>query len=128
MLDDPFDIGQNDGNNPNKHHMVKNPPNDTVSSIAWSPKRDMLASTSWDNTVRVWSVQFSNNGGVRSKAVSGMRHKLPALCCCWNSSGGVVFSAGCTNMAMAWDLRQNKKTTVAKHDAPIRKILGLSTQ
>jgi WD40 repeat protein len=37
--------------NSNKDHELSSPPNDGISSLAWSPKANFLASGAWDNSV-----------------------------------------------------------------------------
>jgi mRNA export factor len=36
---------------------VPNPPNDSISSLCWSPTHNILAASSWDNEVRAYEVQ-----------------------------------------------------------------------
>ncbi|KAL6177742.1 hypothetical protein ACLB2K_049265 [Fragaria x ananassa] len=43
--------------NPNNSFEVAQPPTDSVSSLSFSPKSNLMVSTSWDNQVRCWDVQ-----------------------------------------------------------------------
>lgn len=63
---------------------VDQPPSDAVSCLRFSPEglqSTFLASTSWDNLVRIWEVQ--GNGATVPKAEKS--HQGPALSCCWST-------------------------------------------
>jgi mRNA export factor len=92
--------------------------------VTWSPKANFLAASSWDKNVRVW--QVNSNGTSEPKA--SIVHDQPVLACCWNDDGSKVFSAGCDNRAIYWDLASNTKNVVAEHDAPIKVVNWLPRQ
>ena len=65
--------------NPNRDIEIVDQPQDSVSSLKWSPKANFLAASSWDNKVRVWQVE--NNG--HNKPVTATTLEAPLLDCCW---------------------------------------------
>eukprot|EP00884_Botryococcus_braunii_P010599 jgi/Botrbrau1/19540/Bobra.0035s0034.2 len=108
--------GQGPPYNPNKDIEVNSPPNDSISSITWSPVANFMVASSWDNQVRCWEI--APNGQSAPKAVT--QHDQPVLCTDWSPDGTHVFSGGCDKQAKMWNLATNQSTVVAKHDAPIR--------
>ncbi|KAM1204115.1 hypothetical protein ACFX2J_019847 [Malus domestica] len=48
-----FMAASNQNQNPNKSFEVTHPPNDSISSLSFSPKSNILVATSWDNQVCV---------------------------------------------------------------------------
>ena len=97
---------------------VGHPPNDSISSLSWSPTAPFLAGTSWNQEVRIWEV--AQNGDSRPHLL--YKHAAPVLDCVWSHTGDQVFSAGCDNKVMCQDLRANKLFQVAQHDKPIRRV------
>lgn len=102
--------------NPNKDAEVISPPDDSISSINFSPKANYLVATSWDNQVRCWEI--AANGTSIPKAEQ--RYSQPLLCSAWGADGSVVYTGGCDNQVAAWNLATNQSQVVAKHDAPVR--------
>jgi mRNA export factor len=106
--------------NPNNDFLVSDPPNDTISSLRFSPAallpRNFVVATTWDNEVRLWEVH--PNGA--TQGVGLIRHEAPVLASTWNSDGTRIFSAGCDRVCRMWDPATNAIDTVAYHDAPIR--------
>ncbi|XP_070669148.1 protein RAE1-like [Malus domestica] len=49
-----FMAASNQNQNPNKSFEVTHPPNDSISSLSFSPKSNILVATSWDNQVKMW--------------------------------------------------------------------------
>ena len=54
---------------------VSNPPEDTVSDLAFSPSQDILAVSSWDKKVRIY--QIAPNGSSEGKHM--YEHDAPVL-------------------------------------------------
>jgi WD40 repeat protein len=48
---------QQGGHNPNKDVQVATPLGDSVSSLAFSPRANLLVATCWDNNVYCWDIQ-----------------------------------------------------------------------
>eukprot|EP01125_Pyxidicula_operculata_P020032 TRINITY_DN730_c0_g2_i2.p1 TRINITY_DN730_c0_g2~~TRINITY_DN730_c0_g2_i2.p1 ORF type:complete len:274 (+),score=29.92 TRINITY_DN730_c0_g2_i2:200-1021(+) len=53
-------------------------------------------------------------------------HEAPVLSCCWTDDGTKVFSSGCDNKALCWDLASSKTQHVATHDKPIKYVNWIS--
>jgi WD40 repeat protein len=59
---------------------VKNPPEDSISDLAFSSQSEHLAVASWDNKVRIYEV--APNGEAEGKAA--LDFKGPVLSCAWS--------------------------------------------
>ncbi|XP_055826991.1 protein RAE1-like isoform X1 [Solanum dulcamara] len=107
--------------NPNKSTEVQQPPADSVSSLCFSPKANLLVATSWDNQVRCWEVMGggTNIGTVPKASIS---HEHPVLCSAWKDDGTTVFSGGCDKQVKMWPLSGTQPVTVAMHDAPVKEL------
>lgn len=104
------------GINPNKDVQVTPALNDGVSSLAFSPRANILVATSWDNNVYCWEV--ASNGQATAKASTS--HTQPVLCSSWNQDGSAVFTGSCDKTVKMWNLATNQAQQVAQHDAPVR--------
>lgn len=104
--------------NPNKDFEVQQPPSDSISSLAWSPKANMLVSGSWDNEVRCWKVEQN----FQSTPLASMKHDAPVLCANWTADGKRIISGGCDNKAKLWSLENNSQLVIGQHNAPIKHI------
>ncbi|KAJ3649056.1 hypothetical protein Zmor_020818 [Zophobas morio] len=105
--------------NPMKDFEVTQPPDDSISSLAFSPatlSQNFLIAGSWDNNVRCWEIEQSGKSVPKSMQACGG----PVLDVCWSDDGTKVFMAGCDKQAKAWDLASNQVVQVAQHDAPIK--------
>ncbi|XP_022725624.1 protein RAE1-like isoform X4 [Durio zibethinus] len=108
--------------NPNKSFEVLEPPNDSVSSLSFSPKANFLVATSWDNQVRCWEI-IRNGVNVASMPKASIMHDQPVLCSTWKDDGMTVFSGGCDKQVKMWPLMSGGQLmTVAMHDAPIKEM------
>ncbi|KAK9229603.1 hypothetical protein WN944_022566 [Citrus x changshan-huyou] len=100
--------------NPNNSIEVSQPPNDSVSSLCFSPKANILVATSWDNQVRCWEI--SHSGTAVATAHASISHDHP-------DDGTTVFSGGCDKQVKMWPLLSGgQPVTVAMHDAPIKEV------
>lgn len=104
------------GINPNKDIQVPTPLGDSVSSLSFSPRANLLVATCWDGSVYCWDIQPT--GAANPKASTS--HAQPPLCSAWNADGSGVFSGGCDKAVKLWDLGSNSSRQVAAHDAPVR--------
>ncbi|GLH13561.1 WD repeat-containing protein 55 homolog [Gryllus bimaculatus] len=105
--------------NPMKDFEVTSPPDDSVSSLAFSPAtipQNFLIAGSWDNNVRCWEVE--QTGKTIPKSMQTMQG--PVLDVCWSDDGTKVFMASCDKMVKCWDLNSNQAIQVAVHDAPVK--------
>ncbi|BBG96054.1 Transducin/WD40 repeat-like superfamily protein [Prunus dulcis] len=110
----------NSNPNPNKSFEVAQPPNDSISSLSFSPKSNILVATSWDNQVRCWEIHQSGTN-LASQPKAAISHDHPVLCSTWKEDGTTVFSGGCDKQVKMWPLG-GQPVTVAMHDAPITEI------
>jgi mRNA export factor len=101
---------------------MPSPPDDTVSSVRWSPADCpmlLLGATSWDKTVRVWQVaKNAVGGGVQSQLMGGQNADAPVLCMAF-AADGRVFYGGCCRTGQMWNLQTQQKQQVAAHDLPV---------
>ncbi|ELU18740.1 hypothetical protein CAPTEDRAFT_20827 [Capitella teleta] len=107
--------------NPMKDIEVASPPDDSVSSMAFSPgvcPSTFLVAGSWDNNVRCWEVQQSGQTIPKAQQT----HTGPVLDVAWSDDGTKVFTASCDKTAKVWDLNSNQAMQVAQHDAPIKTV------
>uniref|UniRef100_A0A7N0VDI2 Uncharacterized protein n=1 Tax=Kalanchoe fedtschenkoi TaxID=63787 RepID=A0A7N0VDI2_KALFE len=111
--------------NPNKSAEVSQPPSDSVSSLCFSPKANLLVATSWDNQVRCWEIAQSGTN-VATMPKASISHDQPVLCSAWKDDGTTVFSGGCDKQAKMWPLAGGQPTTVAMHDAPIKELAWIA--
>ncbi|XP_040567735.1 protein Rae1 [Lepeophtheirus salmonis] len=105
--------------NPMKDVEVVNPPDDSVSSLCFSPpslQQNFLIAGSWDNNVRCWEI--SGTGQSVPKSQQSMQG--PILDVCWHDDGSKVFMASCDKQVKCWDLGSNQTIQVAQHDAPVK--------
>ncbi|KAJ8972374.1 hypothetical protein NQ314_000198 [Rhamnusium bicolor] len=105
--------------NPMKDFEVAQPPDDSVSSLAFSPAtlpQNFLIAGSWDNNVSCWEIEQNGSSVPKSMQSCGG----PVLDVAWSDDGTKVFKAGCDKQAKMWDLASNQVVQVAMHDAPIK--------
>ncbi|KAA8648322.1 uncharacterized protein ATNIH1004_004207 [Aspergillus tanneri] len=104
-----------------KDATLDNPPEDSISELAWSPVANHLAVASWDNSIRVYDLSHSVKG--EGKALFSF--PSPALSCAWWPDGSKVVGAGADGSARLLDLASgnlNSAQQVAQHDAPVRAV------
>lgn len=111
--------------NPNKDFELKPAPEDTLSSLEWSPTANYLAAGSWDNKVRMYQVQASA-GGIQGAAKAAYTHQGPVLDVSWNKEGTILYSGGCDNQLIMWDPTSNQQKVLGKHDAPVKCVHSLT--
>lgn len=97
---------------------IPQPPEDSISSIEFSPTADYLAVGSWDNNVRIYEV--GQNGQAQGKAMHS--HQGPVLDVAWSKDGTKIFSGGLDNAGRMYDLATGQSSQVAQHDAPIKAV------
>ena len=74
--------------NPNKDVELSQPPQDSISSLHFSPVANYLVATSWDNQVRCYEIQADG----RSAGKAATSHEQPVLCSAWSPDGSAVFT------------------------------------
>ncbi|GJN39542.1 hypothetical protein PR202_gb28667 [Eleusine coracana subsp. coracana] len=111
-------LGLTANTNPNKSFEVLPNPADSVSSLSFSPKSNLLVATSWDNQVRCWEIV-----GGSSQPKASITLDQPVLCSAWKDDGTTVFSGGCDKQVKMWPLLSGgQPQQVAQHDAPVKEI------
>ncbi|KAI9721695.1 MAG: hypothetical protein M1828_005063 [Chrysothrix sp. TS-e1954] len=97
---------------------VANPPEDSISELAFSPTTNHLAVASWDAKLRIYEVSPT---GV-SKPVTWIECPKPVLTCCWSKDSSKVAAAGIDNVVKVMDVATSQVVEVGKHDAAISRI------
>lgn len=69
--------------NPNGDNEVQGAPDQTVSSLSFSPSGNFLTATSWDKTVKVWEVDHLS-GRSQPKSQQPTCHTGPVLSSTWH--------------------------------------------
>mmetsp|Transcript_21556 Transcript_21556/g.87976 ORF Transcript_21556/g.87976 Transcript_21556/m.87976 type:complete len:361 (-) Transcript_21556:2028-3110(-) len=123
-----FGSGGGGFSNPNNDFLVANPPNDSISQIAFSPRtlqpKNFLVGGTWDNEARLWEI----NPDGSSNMLTSTRHDGPILSVAWREDGQAVFTAGADRIVKMWDLGKNTAATVAQHEEPVRCVEYVSEQ
>lgn len=108
--------------NPMKSIEVVSPPEDSISSLSFSPPsmpQTFLIAGSWDSKVSCWEISTVNST-VQTVPKAQQSHSLPVLDVCWSDDGTRVFSASCDKTVKMWDLASNQAIQVAQHDGPVK--------
>ena len=95
-------------------------PQDSISSIAWSPAANHLVAGTWDNNVMCWEV--AEHAGIQAAQKAAIQHTAPVLDVAFNFDGSQVISASADKTAKLWHLGQpgHQGQVIAQHDAPIK--------
>eukprot|EP01095_Lingulamoeba_sp_RSL-Kostka_P011292 TRINITY_DN4257_c0_g1_i1.p1 TRINITY_DN4257_c0_g1~~TRINITY_DN4257_c0_g1_i1.p1 ORF type:complete len:352 (+),score=112.35 TRINITY_DN4257_c0_g1_i1:95-1150(+) len=109
----------NNRNNPNNDSVIQNALNDSISSISWSPNSNFFVASDWGGTVRCWQVD-GNSCESEAKAEKMHNDGIPILDTAWTGDGKNVFTAGCDNQVLHWELGSNTMNQIAEHDAPVK--------
>jgi len=70
----------------------------------------------------VFCYEFDPNSNSVNPITVNSSHEGPVLTCCWSDDGKTVFSGGCDNKGVMWDLEKNTSNVVAQHDGAIKFI------
>ena len=70
---------------------VSNPPEDSVSEIAFSPAAEYLSASSWDGKVRIYEIDGSGN----SQGKAMISHEGPVLSTCWSKVEFTTIRSNC---------------------------------
>jgi mRNA export factor len=103
---------------PSKDIPLNQPPEDSISDLAFSPSADLLAVASWDKKVRIY--QVSEQGQSEGKAA--IEFDGPVLSCAWSEDGSKVVGAGADKTFRLLDIGSGNMTpsTLTAHEQPIR--------
>jgi WD40 repeat protein len=87
-----------------------------VLSLRFSPENQLLASASWDGSLRLWSLREDSYGGALLDGQSASVIRLH-----FSSDGKTLFSAGGDNNIRIWDVvTRQLRFTLRGHDDGIR--------
>ncbi|KAM1075160.1 hypothetical protein ACFX19_020285 [Malus domestica] len=76
-----FMAASNQNQNPNKSFEVTHPPNDSISSLSFSPKSNILVATSWDNQVCMCDAgRYTRVDRIASVPKASISHDQPIVC------------------------------------------------
>ncbi|PKS07698.1 hypothetical protein jhhlp_006306 [Lomentospora prolificans] len=98
---------------------LSNPPEDSVSDIAFSPAQgntDFLAVSSWDKKVRIYEI--AGNGQSEGRHV--YEHGGPVFNVDFSKDGTKIVSGGADNQVKVCDLASTQTAQVGAHDQPVR--------
>jgi WD40 repeat protein len=95
-----------------------------VSSVAYSPNGQQLASTSWDNTIKIWDV----SNGQLLKSMTGHRDKVFKIA--YSPNGQQLASASYDNTIKIWDVSKGQllKTLIGHSSGVISVIYSPNGQ
>lgn len=107
--------------NPNDDWFVdpRTTPMDSIQAIKWSPVSSIIASVSWDCTVRAYQVNPKSGS---TSIMAEYTTNTPPLDVCWSATGGNIVSAGCDKAVKIWSPTQSTPSIVGVHDQAIRQI------
>ncbi|GMM38530.1 RNA export factor [Saccharomycopsis crataegensis] len=94
---------------------LANPPEDTVSDLAFSSQGEFLSVSSWDSKVRVY--QIMGDGSSQGKAM--YEHQGPVLSTRWTGDGTKIVSGGCDKAVKLYDVASGQSTQIGAHNEPV---------
>jgi len=112
--------------NPMKNIEVVSPPDDSISSLSFSPQalqQTFLIAGSWDCKVSCWEVQSINAAGQQNwRTVAKAQQSCggPVLDVAWSDDATRVFTASCDKTVKVWDLASNQMVQIGQHDGPVK--------
>ena len=100
---------------------------DTISSLSWSTQADLLCSTCWDGTIRVYECQKTgvqyNQVQASPKAEAVNTNNSPVLCSSWSNDGATIYVGTADNHVLAWNITSNLNgqppPKIGIHDQPV---------
>ncbi|KAJ5072521.1 mRNA export factor [Anaeramoeba ignava] len=97
-----------------------NPPLDSVSSLHFTQKpENLLTATSWDNFVRIWSIDKD-----KAKFIGKQEFSSAPLCSSWSYDSKALFIGGTDNQAYLWNLEKESIESFGEHSQPIKEIFS----
>lgn len=98
---------------------VNNPPEDSVSDLAFSPQQDLLAAASWDKKVRIYEID-PTSGNNQGRAL--YEHEGPVFSARFSIDGQRVVSGGADKQVKIFDIATQQAQQIGIHDAPVRTV------
>ncbi|MBX3460716.1 MAG: protein kinase [Planctomycetes bacterium] len=94
-----------------------------IASMAVSPDGTLLASGSWDRTVRIWDLKTGEcKRVIEAHQIPEGSHAVAVTALIFAPSGKLVASGGGDRMMYIWSLETGKQLFNATHDAPVSGI------
>lgn len=91
-----------------------------ISSLAVSPDGTMLASGSWDRTVRIWDLKTGEcKQVIEAHKIPEGSHAIAVTALAFSASNKLVASGGGDNMMYIWRVETGEQLFSAVHDAPV---------
>lgn len=98
---------------------INNPPEDSISDLAFSNQQDLLAAASWDKKVRIYEID-PNSGNNQGRAL--YEHDGPVLSAQFSADGARVCSGGADKQVKLFDIASQQATQIGAHDAPVKSV------
>ncbi|KAH9411175.1 hypothetical protein HK407_07g11660 [Ordospora pajunii] len=97
---------------------LPNPSSDTVSELAFSSMHGLMATSSWDGTIRTYDLENPYSGSNRVVSLS-----KPLLTCCFSKENpSLVFAGAVDGSLQMVDLQSNQTSFFQAHSAGIRSV------
>ena len=97
-------------------------PRDSISSVKFGGRRDLVAATSWDNSASVFQYTRDQNKLSSQLLLQSQDHTLPVLSCCFSPDGDKLATASLDKTGRIWDLERNASNVLAQHEQGIKCI------
>lgn len=91
-------------------------PDDTISEISFHPNMPLIAVSSWDKTIRFYSIE----NGLLQKLV--VNTDEPLLCLSFDKTGSSLFAGSVNGKVFKYDLNCNKTINLPLHESGVKGI------
>nr|BAN64697.1 WD domain/ mitotic checkpoint protein [Babesia bovis] len=95
---------------------IEDPPTGVITRVCFGKTRNLLASTSWDKTVKLYEI-YDDNRGRKLRAYTG---GSPALDCSFMEGDKKIAFGNLDNQVNVMDVETGDVTLVGTHGAPVR--------
>lgn len=102
--------------NPNGDVIVPSTPNDSISSLSWSPISNGFVAGCWNSQIYYWDIL----NGQQVIPKSSIKLDAPILCTTFHHDGDKVLTGGCDKSVKLWNLTTGQVQQVGAHDAPVK--------
>ncbi|GFE54970.1 mitotic checkpoint BUB3 family protein [Babesia ovis] len=95
---------------------LEDPPSHIITRVIFGKTRNILASTSWDKSVKLYEVEDDNHG----RKTRSYRDSSPVLDCTFFDSDRKLAFGNLAHQVNVMDAETGQVTLVGQHDAPVR--------